>query len=101
MLSWLEDVEGSIGLGRIASITSTTMVRLASHGSWTLYLRKEARRVELTINTNKTKIFDLTGHCTLPTCIKGQNIEKVDQFLIFVYANGSTETDVILRNKST
>lgn len=42
---------------------------------------KGVSRVGLEVNTNKSKVFDLTGDRTLPIFISGQNIEGVDQFV--------------------
>lgn len=53
-------------------------------------LEKEAGRVELKININKTKDFSSTDHRTLPIFFIGQNIEGVDQF---VYLGGMVSAD--------
>lgn len=63
-------------------------IRLFSHqvvvlGQMVLNLEKKACRVELKINTAKPN--DLSGgQSTLPSCINGQNIKGIDQFIKLV-----------------
>lgn len=51
------------------------------HGSVFGFFPKErrARRVELKINTKKTKLLSLMGHRTLTICICGQSVSGFDR----------------------
>lgn len=64
-----------------------------------LDLGRGAGRVGLKGNTNKTKVLSLTGHRTLPICIKGQSIESV-YLRSVVSADNRTELNVVRGIKS-
>lgn len=67
-------------------------------GQITLDWEKEVSRVELTVNTNRTKGLSLAGHCCPGICINKQNTEGVDPVVylgsVVSVGDGKAEFDV-------